>query len=166
MLRSKAAPVRFAEVTNTASSSATTALAWRTPPGYDRESHSITLYIPEEAYPRTLERALLHAMIHAAVPQDGHCAPFRAELHRVAEAGSDDADAEVWRMVCDMVWEDGWIGDESGRWERYREEHRDDSVCCLCSGCWPRNPTAAELAAAAETNSNPFTLYGRGMTTT
>ena len=33
MLRSKAASVRFAEVTKTASSSATTALAWRTPAG-------------------------------------------------------------------------------------------------------------------------------------
>jgi hypothetical protein len=123
---------------------------------YDRDSHSITLCIPEDVYPRSLETTLLHEMVHAAIPQDGHGAPFRAELQRVAEAGSDDADAEVWRMVGDSVWEDGWIGEESGRWERYREEHRDDSVCCLCSGCWPRNLTAAELAAAAETNSNPF----------
>ena len=119
---------------------------------YDRDSHSITLYIPEEANPRTLERALLHEMIHAAVLQDGHGAPFRAELQRVAELGSEEADYEVWRMVCDWVWEDGWIGEESGRWERYREDHRDEDGC-VCSDCWRRNPTPAELAAAAETHS-------------
>jgi len=63
-------------------------------------------------------------MVHTAVREDGHGARFRAELQRLAEAGDSDAEFEVWRMVGDEMWDDGWTGEESGRWERYREERQ------------------------------------------
>ena len=36
----------------------------------------------------------------------------------LAEAGDEDAEYEVWRMVGDYAWDDAWVGEESGRWER------------------------------------------------
>jgi len=71
-----------------------------------------------------LRPTLLHEMVHTAVREDGHGARFRAELQRLAEAGDSDAEFVVWRMVGDEMWDDGWTGEESGRWERYREERQ------------------------------------------
>jgi len=122
---------------------------------YDQAEGTIYLYASDETPPFNIGQTLLHEMIHVSVPEDpGHGACFRAELQRVAEAGNDDAEQEVWLMVCDCIWDDGWIGEESGRWGRFRMEHREGDDGCCCSDCWRRNPTPSELGAApTETHS-------------
>jgi hypothetical protein len=87
---------------------------------YDRVSGSIYFYASHRT-PDIQTTLLLHEMVHVAVPEEGHGARFRAGLQRLAEAGNKDAEFEVWRMVGDQVQDDEWIGEESGRWERYRE---------------------------------------------
>jgi hypothetical protein len=87
---------------------------------YDQGSGTIYLYLSNRA--ADLRTTLLHEMVHVSVPEDGHGAHFRAELQRLAKAGDEDAEYEVWRMVGDHGWDDEWIGEESGRWERYRGE--------------------------------------------
>lgn len=81
---------------------------------------------------RRIEVSLIHEMAHVAVPEeDGHGPLFRAQLQRIAEMGTElvneEAEYEVWRMVGDHAWDDGWLGEESGRWERFREQRRGDS---------------------------------------
>jgi hypothetical protein len=92
--------------------------------GYDPDTRTIILSIPGQVSEREVLTTLIHEMVHVAVPdpEDRHGAPFRAELQRLAEAGSEDAEFEVWRIAGDLMWDDGWDGDESGRWERYQED--------------------------------------------
>jgi hypothetical protein len=86
------------------------------------EVASGTIFFSSGATDEDLVRTvLLHEMVHVAVPEDGHGTGFRTELRRLAEMGVEDAEYEVWRMVGDEAWDDGWIGDESGRWQRLRE---------------------------------------------
>jgi SprT-like family protein len=90
---------------------------------YDLASGIIRLVSPAEVDDLGLRTTLLHEMVHVAVPEDdGHGPRFRAELQRLAEAGAEDAEYETWRMVNDDAWDDGWTGEESGRWERFRED--------------------------------------------
>jgi len=89
---------------------------------YDHTSRTICFFVSDRI--PDLRPTLLHEMVHTAVREDGHGARFRAELQRLAEAGDSDAEFEVWRMVGDEMWDDGWTGEESGRWERYREERQ------------------------------------------
>jgi len=79
------------------------------------------IYLATSAYEP--ERILLHEMVHLAVPDEpGHGPRFRAELQRIAEAGSADAEVEVWLLTGDRVWSDGWEGETApGRWQRYQE---------------------------------------------
>jgi hypothetical protein len=90
---------------------------------YEQASGMIYFYLSDRTADCILRTTLLHEMVHIAVPEDGHGARFRAELQRLAEAGDEDAEYEVWRMVGDYAWDDAWVGEESGRWERYREEN-------------------------------------------
>lgn len=90
---------------------------------YDHASGTISFYVSHRT--PDIRTTLLHEMVHVAVPEEGHGARFRAELQRIAEAGDKDAEFEVWRMVGDQAWDDEWIGEESGRWERYREESQN-----------------------------------------
>jgi hypothetical protein len=79
------------------------------------------IYLAASAYEP--ERILLHEMAHLAVPDEpGHGPRFRAELQRIAQVGSDDAEVEVWLLTGDGVWSDGWEGETApGRWQRYQE---------------------------------------------
>ena len=89
---------------------------------YDLASGTVFFYssgAPDESRIRT---TLLHEMVHVAWPEDGHGAPFRSELQRLAEMGAEEAEYEVGRMVGDEAWDDEWIGDESGRWQRFQDD--------------------------------------------
>src|ERR1700730_8097320 len=85
---------------------------------YEQGSGTIYFYLSGRTGDCILRTTLLHEMVHIAVPEDGHGARFRAELQRLAEAGDEDAEYEVWRMGGDYAWDDAWVGEESGRWER------------------------------------------------
>ena len=88
---------------------------------YDQASGTISFFssgATDESLTRT---RLLHEMAHVARPQDGQGAPFRTELQRLGEMGAEDAEYEVWRMVGDDAWDEGWIGEETGRWARFRK---------------------------------------------
>jgi hypothetical protein len=83
---------------------------------YDQASDTIYFYLSDRTGDCILRTTLLHEMVHIVVPEDEHGARFG-----LAEAGDEDAEYEVWRMVGDYAWDDAWVGEESGRWERYRE---------------------------------------------
>ncbi len=68
---------------------------------YDQASGTIYFYLSDWNGDCTLRTTLLHEMVHIAVPEDGHGARFRAELQRLADAGDEGAEYEVWRMVGD-----------------------------------------------------------------
>jgi hypothetical protein len=92
---------------------------------YDQAAGAIVFFSSGIDHLPLVRTMLLHEMVHVAIPEDGHGGRFRAELQRLAEMGAEDAEYEVWRMVGDGAWDDGWIGDEDGWWQRFREE--DDS---------------------------------------
>jgi hypothetical protein len=89
---------------------------------YDPASGTISFFSSGATDESVIRTRLLHEMVHVARPEDGHGAPFRTELQRLAEMGAEGAEYEVWRMVGDDAWDDGWIGEETGRWERFRED--------------------------------------------
>ena len=107
-----------------------------------------------------LRERLIHEMVHVAMPDIwGHGAPFRAELQRIAEEGNKDAENGIWQMVVEGTWDDGWVGEQIGRWERFREGE-DWRQLKLFSG-WHELRARSARSTSADKGAPRVSPFGR-----
>jgi len=83
---------------------------------YEEESSTIYVYLTDRIWIELLRETLIHEMVHVSIASGEHDERFRAELHRVAEMGHEDAAYDDWTKS------EGWNGtfrsaEEKDRWE-------------------------------------------------
>ncbi len=82
---------------------------------YEKATRTIWMYVLDRMWTEGLRLTLIHEMVHVLVGNGWHGKQFRAEIHRIAEMGHQDAAYEDWTLSP------GWKGTVQSADEKHLE---------------------------------------------
>jgi hypothetical protein len=65
---------------------------------YEKATRTIWMYVLDRIWTEGLRLTLIHEMVHVSIGNGWHGKRFRAEIHRIAEMGNEDAAYEDWTL--------------------------------------------------------------------